>query len=258
MTTRRTTRRRMNTAAAMTQPLTASPAWTDSLQSIPRSKIVAGVCLLGCVIALALFFNTDYFYVFKFEISGTQFLTTAEIEKASGTLGYSIFFFETRTVERALAKLPEVQAVRVTSQLPNRVRIELVERTPQIVWQRGTEVWWVDAEGVFMRARAALPQLPAIRDLDQTPLQAGQRAQPQAIAALTALRAAMPISPRTFEWSQAAGLAFTDERGWKIYLGDAREMPGKVVVLRALTAQLVAQNARIKFIDLGKGDPYYQ
>jgi hypothetical protein len=35
-------------------------------------------------------------------------------------------------------------------------------------------------------------------------------------------------------------------------------MAGKMAILRALVAQLVAQNARIRFIDLGKGDPYFQ
>ena len=68
----------------------------------------------------------------------------------------------------------------------------------------------------------------------------------------------MPESPRNLEWSAARGISFADGHGWKIYLGDANDMPGKIAMLRTLIAQLSAQNARIRFIDLGKGDPYYQ
>jgi hypothetical protein len=68
----------------------------------------------------------------------------------------------------------------------------------------------------------------------------------------------MPDSPRNLEWSRANGISFTDSHGWKVYLGDANNMPAKVAALRVLLSQLSSQNAKIRFIDLGKGDPYYQ
>jgi cell division protein FtsQ len=185
-------------------------------------------------------------------------VSDGEIEKASGVIGYSIFFIDPRPVERALTKLPEVKAAHVTTQLPNQLTVDILERQPQIIWQRNTESYWIDTDGIFFRARVNLPQLPLIRDLDQSPVSVGQAAQPNAVAAYWALREAMPESARVLEWSAARGLAFTDERGWKIYLGDASGMPGKIATLRGLVKQLVAQNVKIKFIDMGKGDPYYQ
>jgi hypothetical protein len=35
-------------------------------------------------------------------------------------------------------------------------------------------------------------------------------------------------------------------------------MSGKLVTLQALVPQLVRKSAKIKFIDLSKGDPFYQ
>lgn len=253
--TRRAPRRRLNTAA---QGTLSAPSVLGGLWATQRPKILAGILILALAIVLYVFFGTDYFYVFNFNIVGAQYLTTAEVEKAGGVRGYSIFFIDARTVERALAKLPEIKSVNVTTRLPNQVTIEIQERQPQIVWQRGVEIYWIDSEGVFFRARTNLSQLPVVSDLDQKVIKLGERAQPDAVAAFWALRGAMPESPRTLEWSAARGIAFTDEHGWKIYLGNADDMPGKIATLRTLVAQLAAQNARIRLIDLGKGDPYYQ
>jgi hypothetical protein len=53
-------------------------------------------------------------------------------------------------------------------------------------------------------------------------------------------------------------LSLTDEHGWKILFGDATDMDFKIAKLHALIPTLIAQGAKIKLIDLGKGDPYYQ
>lgn len=241
-----------------TARVSSVPSAWSRLRLPARPKMVALGMLVVLASILYAFFDTDYFYVFQFNIVGTRLLTYSEIEQASGLRGYNIFFIDPRAVERALVKMPEVKAARVTTRLPNDVTIEIEERQPIGVWLRGAETYWVDAEGILMRMRAQLPELPVVRDLDAGTLVVGQRAPVNAFAALVALCAAMPDSPRALEWSSARGIAFTDERGWKIYLGTADDMPGKIAILRALVAQLVAQNARIRFIDLGKGTPYYQ
>lgn len=251
----RASRRRLQTTAARTL---GAPSVLERLGAIPRPKIVALGGLLALATILYAFFDTDYFYVFQFNIVGTRFVTNGEVEKASGIRGYNVFFIDARAVERALVQIPEVKSARVTVRLPNVVTMEIVERQPIGVWQRGDTAYWVDSEGVLVRVRASIPELPSVRDLDAGTLVLGQRAPANAFAAFVALRAAMPDSPRALEWSSARGIAFTDERGWKIYLGTAEDMPGKIAILRALVAQLVAQNARIRFIDLGKGTPYYQ
>lgn len=251
----RVRRRRMQTTVARTLGV---PSVCDRLGAIPRPKIVALGGLLALATILYAFFDTDYFYVFQFNIVGTRFVTNGEIEKASGICGYNVFFIDARAVERALVQIPEVRSARVTVRWPNVVTMEIVERQPMGVWQRGDTAYWVDREGVLIRVRASIPELPSVHDLDAGTLTLGQRAPTKAFAAFVALRTAMPDSPRALEWSSARGIAFTDERGWKIYLGTADDMPEKIAILRALVAQLVAQNARLRFIDLGKGTPYYQ
>lgn len=247
--------RRLQTAAAGVMPraLPLVKGWRP-----PRSKMLAAALTACLGLALFVLFDTDNFYVYDLQISGLQYLTPAEAQQASGVRGYNIFFVDARAVERALAKLPAVQTARVTSSLPNQVAIVIEERKPTLTWLRGNEMYWVDASGISFRARANLADLPVLRDLDQTPVQPGVPVKADALETFWELQSAYPDGPRALEWSKARGLAYTDEHGWKIYLGDANVMAGKVATLRALVAQLVAQHAQIKFIDLGQGDPYYQ
>lgn len=246
--------RKMQTLAAGAM----APTSRLSNLHIQRSKIVAAILLLLVVAALFIVFNTDLFYVYNLNINGIKYLTQDEVQKASGVMQYNIFFINAHDVERALVKLPEVKSAHVNTTIPNRVTVDIEERKPEITWLRGNETFWVDSNGFSFRVRTNLTELPVVRDLDQAPIKLGQGVKPDALAAFWAFRAAYPEGPRSFEWSATRGLQYTDEHGWKIYMGDADEMAGKIAKLRVLIAQLVAQNAKIKFIDLGKGDPFYQ
>jgi cell division septal protein FtsQ len=253
----RPTQRRLYTVTTTSRGSTVLPGVTEWWR-LYRQKVVAVGLALLVIGTLFEFFSGDAFYVYSCEVTGLQFMSKAEIERASGIIGYNVFFIDARAVERTLAKLPEVKSVHVSTGLFNRVGIEIDERTPDIAWLRGVETYWVDGDGIVFKARANLTQLPAIRDLDQTMVKPGQTALPAAIDAYRAVRALWPAAPRAFEWSAARGLGYTDEHGWKIYLGDANQMAGKLVTLHTLVPQLISQNAGIKFIDLSKGDPFYQ
>ncbi len=253
----RPAQRRLHAATPTSRARPVLPGIADGWR-LYRQKIAAAGLALLVIAALFEFFNGDAFYVYGGQVTGLQFMSKTEIERASGVIGYNIFFIDARAVERTLAKLPEVKSVRVSTGLLNQFAIAVDERTPEIVWLRGVETYWVDGDGIIFKARANLTQLPALRDLDQATVKPGQPAPPDAINAYRAVRALWPAAPRAFEWSAARGLSYTDEHGWKIYLGDANQMAGKLVTLRALVPQLISQNAKIKFIDLSKGDPFYQ
>lgn len=256
ITRRPNTRSRYHIAASITAPRMLPIAGV--LTQVPRIKWFVLTLVLALLAALFVFFNTDWFYVYTFDIAGTQSLTRKEIEKASGIVGWNIFFIEPAQVQAYVASLPEVKSVEVGTALPNRVSIRIVERQPEVIWVRGNENYWVANDGMIMQARTPRPELVTVRDADFRPMIIGKRAPLEAFAAQRALRQAWSGAPRVFDWSNARGLMFTDERGWKIYLGDASEMAGKLARYRALVSALVAQNKRVSFIDLGKGDPFYQ
>lgn len=258
------TRRRPNRRQTRTMQTIATAARVNGMGgaaafwNVQRPRLLALLAALALVGALFEFFNADIFYVFGLDVQGLYYLTPAEVEKASGAIGYNVFFIDPHAIERAVAKLPEVKSVQVSASVPHDLSVDVVERQPEIVWQIGNETDWVDGDGIMFHARASLPQLPTIRDLDATPVKPGQPVSATALDAYHALVGLWPQAPHAFEWSDARGLDYADEHGWKIYLGDSNQMAGKLATLRSLVPQLVARRAKINFIDLSKGDPFYQ
>jgi hypothetical protein len=223
-----------------------------------RPKIFAVVLL--CLIGAGLYesFAGEWFFIERVDIQGLNILTAREVERATGVLGYNVYFLEPGQVERAAAQLPEIRSTQVTLGIPNLISLQIEERTPEIVWFKGDTVYWVDAEGIAFRARSPRADLPSVRDFDPTGLQPGRRVNPLPFDAVRAVRAAWNQSPKNFEWTMPHGLAALDEHGWKIIFGDATDMELKITKLKALLPRLVAHGARLKFIDLGKGEPFYQ
>ncbi len=250
--------RPIRATAAYARPAIVLPKVSPEAWKAARPKalaLVIAAVLCGIVFA---FFNLDSFYVFEPSVIGLENLTKEQVIQAGGITGYNVFFIDGTSVERSLARVPEIKSVHVIPGVPNRLSIQISERQPDVVWERGNDRYWVDAEGFAFKAHGDKPELAIIRDLDQVPVKIGSKIMPDALAAYHALQSAMSEAPSRLEWSSAHGLAFADARGWKVYLGDKDGMTGKVVKFRALAEQLEAQKTQVKFIDLGKGDPYYQ
>jgi cell division septal protein FtsQ len=223
-----------------------------------RLKILAAILGLALSAGLYEFFDADLFFVSQVDVQGLNILAKSEVERASGLIGYNAFFVEPSQVERAVQKMPEIKSAHVMIGFPSSALVQIEERVPELVWFAGDSSSWVDGEGIAFRARLPRPELPTLRDLNPTGVQPGKRVNPAAFNTVRALRAAWTDSPKSFEWSSSIGLATVDEHGWKILLGDASDMELKVQKLKALVSRLQTQGTRVKFIDLGKGDPYYQ
>ncbi len=234
-------------------PQIAMPSW---LSLVPKLSAVLLVIALAAV--LYEFLEDERFFVYDFEATGLQHLSKEELEQAGSFVGYNVFFVNSSAIEGRLVKLPEVKSVRVSSGLPNRLAVDVEEREPVMTWMIGNDSYWVDGSGIGFRARGNQADLPLVRDADQDVIAPGQSVVPAGVAAVQALRSAWPTGPRLLEWSQARGLAFGEEHGWKIYLGDASDMRAKVIKLRILIPQLASQNVKVKSIDISKGDPFYQ
>lgn len=234
------------------------PAASTNFLLAWRPKICALILLVVLGAALYEFFSEGWFFVQQVDVQGQNILNQKQIALASGASGYNIFFLEPMQVERALTKIPEVKLAHVILGVPNSMLVQLQERVPEIVWIKGEDTYWVDADGVAFKARSPRLDLITLRDLTPSSLQAGRRVTPTAFNMLQALRSGWPQAPRNYEWSPINGMSGVDEHGWKIIFGDATDLDLKVIKLKALIARLVAQGARVKFIDVGKGEPFYQ
>ncbi len=92
----------------------------------------------------------------QIEIQGTRFVPPDAItEKFSADMGRSVVRVPLTERREALESLPWVEQAHVQRVLPNRIRVEITERTPVAFLRSGSDLALVDAQGVILDRPAA-------------------------------------------------------------------------------------------------------
>jgi cell division protein FtsQ len=89
------------------------------------------------------------------EISGLQSVTRLQVmEVMGGDIGRNIFFVPLAQRKKQLEQIPWVESASVMRFVPNRLRIEIQERTPMAFARIGPKILLVDAVGTLMELPA--------------------------------------------------------------------------------------------------------
>jgi cell division protein FtsQ len=133
--------------------------------SLPRKAVarllltaLAGSVLFVCCIAVAaLYHYGERSWRFRvdssdeLEITGIENVTRAQVmEVMGGDIGRNIFFVPLAQRKTQLEQIPWVQSASVMRFAPNRLKIEIHERTPVAFARVGTRILLVDAVGTLM------------------------------------------------------------------------------------------------------------
>jgi cell division septal protein FtsQ len=194
------------------------------------------------------FGTDDRFFVESVIVEGNATIPTDEIRQAATIAHWNIFFLQQSEIETRLSSLDGVKSATAQLELPNTVRLRMVERQPLFVWQTNKQTWWVDESGRLFaqRAHQATPILPSVRDLDN---QTRTQLDRQLVIAIQTLTAALP-AVKQFDYATLKGLSFQSERGWRVLFGQPEQLNAKLTLLTALTAQLTAQKITPEYIDV--------
>jgi hypothetical protein len=107
-------------------------------------------------------------------------------------------------------------------------------------------------------ARGELIEATVIVDVDERPIQPGDRVDPQVIAGAQKLCSLIP-GLTTVQYASYTGISFQSEQGWPIYLGQGEDIEQKVAIMKALLQEVAAKGSPPQFVDLRfKGRPYYK
>ncbi len=87
----------------------------------------------------------------QLEIAGNSHVSRAQImDVMGGDIGRNVFFIPLAERRKQLEDIPWVEGAAVMRLLPNRIKIEIRERTPVAFVQVGSKVALIDAHGVVM------------------------------------------------------------------------------------------------------------
>ncbi|MBN1995674.1 MAG: FtsQ-type POTRA domain-containing protein [Anaerolineae bacterium] len=226
-----------------------------TLTPVVRFWQARGTKLTGLVALIVLgwsgyfLFTQPRFFVYGADIQGNVAVSAYEIYAVSGIDSQSIFWLNPTEIVERITRLPNIKAAAVSVALPAKIVINVVERRPELLWQTGETVWWVDHEGMIVPPRGDITGMLRIIDDDQQPLQPGYQIDAAIVEGAQTLRMLAP-EVSVIRYSRLQGLTVATPEGWPVYLGDGSEIKAKLIVLTALLADLKDRNITPVFIDL--------
>jgi cell division septal protein FtsQ len=220
------------------------PHQVASFRRSPRMLSLMLLC--ACTALLLLFANGDWFYVPGVAVDGNAVIATDDISAASAVTNYNIFFVRFGDVDQRLRALPGLKSARSWYEWPNVVHVSVVERTPLVMWESNKHTSWVDETGQIFNSLRTPANAMTVADLDN---QTRVSIDPHLITALKAIGSALPTLKR-LEYSDAKGLAYTDERGWRVLLGQPAEINAKLAMVQSLSAYIVTQKIDAEYLDV--------
>lgn len=215
-----------------------------------RGAMLSGLALLlGLGYILYLLFSDPSFFIYTAQIQGNVAVSGGEIYAASDIDSQSIFWIDPAAVVERVSRLPNIKSATVSLALPANVTIEVVERRPELLWQTGETIWWVDEEGIIVPPKDDLSGMLRIVDDERRLIQAGAQIEADIVRGAQTLRLLAP-DVSVVRYSRQRGLMVATPEGWPVYLGNGDEIKAKLVVLTALLADLNEQEITPAFIDI--------
>ncbi|GAA2988456.1 cell division protein FtsQ/DivIB [Streptomyces fulvorobeus] len=174
-------------------------------------------------------------------ITGTDVLSAAEVEDAAAVpIGAPLISLDTDAIaERLRGKLPRIHSVDVVRSWPHGVGLEVTERKPVLLVEKGGKFIEVDAEGVrFATVEKAPPGVPL---LELTPDRSasvrrfgGDRLMRGAVRVAGDLPGGVADDTRVLRVASFDAISLELTRGRTVNWGSAEEGPMKARVLTAL------------------------
>ena len=233
----------------------------------PRWVSAGLTLLLGLVLYSMWTANT--FIVSGAELSGNQRLNVSDVSSALGLVGQPIFKAIPAQIEANLrTTFPDLASVNVKVGLPNHIYVNVVERTPILIWSQGDNLTWIDSNGVSFMPRGNVAGLIPIASNGNPPKFLGDPKQsvyeqpfidPAMVQAIVALHPQVPAgSPMVYD--PTYGMGWQDPHGWSVYFGQStQDIPMKEKVYQAILDTITKQGIHPTLISVEYLDaPFYK
>lgn len=217
-------------------------------------------------IILVLFTGLVYLVVFsgafkikEIEVEGYSYPDTIkEIVKdqaENSIISENILFFSTRNLKKVLLGDPKVKDLTVARVLPGKLRIEIEEEEPAIIWSSAGDKFLVSGRGDVM-GPAKEDNLPVIYDAANIKTKAGERvASPTFIKFILGINDGFEAATGTkinkitlFDIMSDVHILSSD--GWTVYLNAEKKYEDQLKDLGRVLAEVRKTQKKIQYIDL--------
>lgn len=199
----------------------------------PLILVVLAALLVGFGV-WSIFFSS-WVTVRQVEVSGNTTLVAARIERiAAAPIGRPLARVDLAAIQARVEALPAVESAAVSRSWPHTVHVEVVERTPVAVVNRGSGLQAVDESGVLFGSYAVKPaDLPLV--ITEPDVKA--EALAEAAEVLRSLRADIAARVRFVDVKTVDRIELRMADGRRVTWGSADDSAAKAEVLAVLLQQ---------------------
>ncbi len=191
-------------------------------------RLLAGMGAIAVAAGLIALLNGPWLRVTEVAWAGEQFTSERDLGRLLGDQeGRSVLAIDTRSLTERLERLPAVADATVTTSLPGRVEVTLVERQAAFVWQTSSARLLGDAGGAIFAALTLAGEMPAAQASLPLIIDGRQAARlmtagdtiPSGLLA-TAMRLASLDPAALGSSATSLGIRIDDEFGFRLVAGD--------------------------------------
>lgn len=239
----------------------AQPGIQQTLRAwLLNGRLFSLIVFLISMSALGVVLFSPQLNIRQVTISGNSALAQSEVLELADVLGRPIWFVDPELVAERLRTVAYVERADVSVVLPDEVRIQLVERRPEVRWLAGGVQYLVDGTGKVLgiAQEPAEPSVLVIEDNSHMQLQPGDRLDPDALVLVRMLALRLPndvgFTPMQIGWDMALGVYVRSASNQTIVFGRSDELERKLAVLR----YVVQDGTAFTYLDLRAATPFYQ
>lgn len=225
-------------------------------------RVFAALLLIAVTALTVQLLTSSTYMLIAPEVRGLKYLSVSEVRSLAQLDGYSLFSLDPQAVAAELEGFPEILSAEVHLAWPNRVVIEIIERTPVVGWQEDGREWWLSADGTGYLQQGSLEGMLKVSCVESAlqigtdPLEPVMDAG--TIKAFVVLQQLLPAEPE-FIYDLRYGIGYIDEQGWQVYFGDGERIQDKVVLYQAIILDLEKKGQRPEFVSVEQlSTPYYR
>ncbi len=218
--------------------------------------------VLGLVAAIAgavALYRSPLLRVQEVQVVGTANVTPEQIADLADLEGASMFNAPLGDAEARIVALPLVKGVDAKLDWPNKVRIEVIERTPWGYWDLAGTSYVIDAEGLVLADIKPSEGAPVIHDIgDPARLSPGDRVDTDAVALAQVLLQSVPeqlaLAIVRLEYTPESGLSLVTDANYRVVMGDSQNVDYKLAVWRTVEEEIGRGAMAGHVLDLRYGD----
>ena len=224
------------------------------------------------IVGVSFALSSTNFQIHQIDIMGTQNTRLLNDIQHMGIQGQNIFLLDAGDLTARIEALPMVDSVNISKQLPNLVMINVVERTPVLLWQTQQGTFSVDNKGIIIAPASettGIDHLMTVVDVSNgiaQQIHPGTLLKADDIAFATQVNTRLQhlsgMPPFTLRYDAAPGqgghssFIVVSSKGWLAYLGGADDnnpLDNRLIELQQILHLAQQKQLNLATIDLRFG-----